>query len=180
MGKVSTRVLLPDGRVTFHRHAELGARMFGPIARRLGFDRSERQRIHALILHHLRANSYEAEWTDAAVRRFDHEMGDILDDLVDLSRADVTSARPGRKQEAARNIEALMQRIEAIRILDAQMPPLPPGVGNAIMEAFQVPPSRRVGELRKLCEDAIERGELVERQPAEYYVDYLRRQGITG
>jgi poly(A) polymerase len=48
------------------------------------------------------------------------------------------------------------------------------------MEAFQVPPSRRVGELRKLCEDAIERGELVERQPAEYYVDYLRRQGITG
>jgi poly(A) polymerase len=107
-------------------------------------------------------------------------MGDILDDLVDLSRADVTSARPGRKQEAARNIEALMQRIEAIRILDAQMPPLPPGVGNAIMEAFQVPPSRRVGELRKLCEDAIERGELVERQPAAYYVDYLRRQGITG
>jgi poly(A) polymerase len=180
MGKVSTRVLLPDGRVTFHRHAELGARMFGPIGRRLGFDRSERQRIHALILHHLRANAYEAEWTDAAVRRFDHEMGDILDDLVDLSRADVTSARPGRKQEAARNIEALMQRIEAIRILDAQMPPLPPGVGNAIMEAFQVPPSRRVGELRKLCEDAIERGELVERQPAEYYVDYLRRQGITG
>jgi poly(A) polymerase len=180
MGKVSTRVLLPDGRVTFHRHAELGARMFGPIARRLGFDRSERQRIHALILHHLRANAYEAEWTDAAVRRFDHEMGDILDDLVDLSRADVTSARPGRKQEAARNIEALMQRIEAIRILDAQMPPLPPGVGNAIMEAFQVPPSRRVGELRKLCEDAIERGELVERQPAAYYVDYLRRQGITG
>jgi poly(A) polymerase len=180
MGKVSTRVLLPDGRVTFHRHAELGARMFGPIARRLGFERSERQRIHALILHHLRANAYEAEWTDAAVRRFDHEMGDILDDLVDLSRADVTSARPGRKQEAARNIEALMQRIEAIRILDAQMPPLPPGVGNAIMEAFQVPPSRRVGELRKVCEDAIERGELVERQPAEYYVDYLRRQGITG
>jgi poly(A) polymerase len=180
VGKVSTRVLLPDGRVTFHRHAELGARMFGPIARRFGFERSERQRIHALILHHLRANAYEAEWTDAAVRRFDHEMSDLLDDLVELSRADVTSARPGRRQEAARNIEALMQRIQAIRALDAYMPPLPPGVGNAIMEAFQVPPSRRVGELRKLCEDAIERGELVERQPSEYYVDYLRRQGIVG
>jgi len=73
-----------------------------------------------------------------------------------------------------------MQRIHAIRALDAHMPPLPPGVGNAIMEAFKVPPSRRVGELRKLCEDAIERGELVERQPSEYYVDYLRRQGIAG
>ena len=180
IGKVSTREFLPDGRVTFHRHAELGARMFGSIARRLGFERGDRQRIQALILHHLRANAYEAEWTDAAVRRFDHEMGDLLDDLIDLSCADVTSARPGRRQEAARNIEALMQRIFALRELDAHVPPLPPGVGNAIMEAFKLAPSRRVGELRKLCEDAIERGELIERQPSEYYVDYLRRQGITG
>jgi poly(A) polymerase len=180
IGKVSTREFLPDGRVTFHRHAELGARMFGPIARRLGFERSDRHRIQSLILHHLRANAYEAEWTDAAVRRFDHEMGDLLEDLIGLSCADVTSARPGRRQEAARNVDALMQRIMAVRELDARMPPLPPGVGNAIMEAFALTPSRRIGELRKLCEDAIERGELVERQPSEYYVDYLRRQGITG
>ncbi len=180
IGKVSTREFLLDGRVTFHRHAELGARMFGPIARRLGFERADRQKIQALILHHLRANAYEPEWTDAAVRRFDHEMGDLLEDLVGLSRADVTSARPGRRQEAARNIEALVQRIFAVRELDARVPPLPPGVGNAIMQAFNLAPSRRVGELRKLCEDAIERGELSERQPSEYYVDYLRRQGITG
>jgi poly(A) polymerase len=180
IGKVSTRVLLPDGGVTFHRHAEVGARMFGPIARRLGFDRSERQRIHDLILHHLRANAYEPAWTDAAVRRLDHEMGDLLDDLVGLSRADVTSARPGRKQEAARNIEALLQRISAIRELDARVPPLPAGLGNAIMEAFGLAPSRRVGELRKLCEDAILRGELVPHQPSEYYLDHLRKVGITG
>jgi poly(A) polymerase len=178
VGKVSTRVMLPDGRVTFHRHAELGARMFNPIARRLGFERSDRQKIRALILYHLRANGYEAEWTDAAVRRFDHEMGDALGDLIDLSRADVTSARPGRKQEASRNIEALLQRILAVRELDARVPPLPPGVGNAIMEAFKLPPSRRIGELRKLCEDAIDRGELIERQSSEYYVDYLRKLGI--
>jgi poly(A) polymerase len=180
IGKVSTRVLLPDGRVTFHRHAEVGARMFGPVGRRLGFDRGERHRIHDLILHHLRANAYEPSWTDAAVRRFDHEMGDLLSDLVGLSRADVTSARPGRKQEAALNIEALLQRIMAIRELDARVPPLPPGLGNAIMEAFALPPSRRVGELRKMCEEAVFQGELIERQPSEYYVDYLRKVGITG
>jgi poly(A) polymerase len=180
IGKVSTRVLLPDGKVTFHRHAEVGARMFGPIGRRLGFDRNERQRIHDLILHHLRANAYEPAWTDAAVRRFDHEMVELLDDLVGLSRADVTSARPGRKQEAARNIEALMQRILVIRELDARVPPLPPGLGNAIMEAFGLAPSRRIGELRTMCEEAISRGELVERQPSEYYLDHLRKLGITG
>ncbi len=180
IGKVSTRALLPDGRVTFHRHAEVGARLFGPIARRLGFERTERRRIHDLILHHLRANAYEPAWTDAAVRRFDHEMGALLDDLVNLSRADVTSARPGRRQEAARNIDALLGRILAIRELDARLPPLPPGLGHAIMTAFSLPPSRRVGELRKLCEDAILRGELTEREPSEYYLEYLRKAGISG
>jgi poly(A) polymerase len=179
IGKVPTRVLLPDGRVTFHRHAEVGARMFDPIAKRLGFDRADRQKVRFLILQHLRANAYEPSWTDAAVRRFDHEMGDSLEELLDLSRADVTSRRPGRRQEAVANIHALKERILAIRELDARIPPLPPGLGNAIMEAFGLPPSRRIGDIRKLCQDAVERGELEERREAGYYVDYLRRAGIT-
>jgi len=180
IGKVPTRVLLPDGRVTFHRHAEVGARMFDPIARRLGFDRSARQRVRFLIMQHLRANAYEPSWTDAAVRRFDLEMGDGLEELLDLSRADVTSRRPGRRQEAVANIHALKERILAIRDLDAKIPPLPPGLGNAIMEAFALPPSRRIGDIRKLCQDAVERGELEERRDAGYYVDYLKRTGVTG
>jgi poly(A) polymerase len=175
IGKVPTRVLLPDGKVTFHRHAEIGARMWEPIARRLGFDKAVRQQIRFLVMHHLRANAYAPSWTDAAVRRFDHEMGEHLDDLLDLSRADVTSRRPGRRQEAVRNIHALKERILAIRELDARVPPLPPGLGNAIMESFGLPPSKQIGDLRKLCEEAVERGELEERRDAAYYVDYLRR-----
>ena len=177
IGKVPTREFLPDGKVTFHRHAEIGARMWEPIARRLGFDKPLRQQIRFLVLHHLRANAYSPSWTDAAVRRFDHEMGEHLDDLLDLSRADVTSRRPGRRQEAVRNIHALKERILAIRELDARVPPLPPGLGNAIMEAFGLPPSKQIGDLRKLCEDAVERGELEERRDAAYYVEYLRKSG---
>ena len=179
IGKVKTRVMLPDGKVTFHRHAEVGARMWEPIAKRLGFDKPERHQIRFLILNHLRANAYEPGWTDAAVRRFDHEMGEHLDRLLDLSCADVTSRRPGRREEAIRNIEALRQRILAIRVLDARVPPLPAGLGNAIMEAFAIPPSKRIGELRKLCEDAIERGELEERREADYYIAYLRKSGAV-
>jgi len=179
IGKVRTRVMLPDGKVTFHRHAEVGARMWEPIAKRLGFDKPERHEIRFLILHHLRANAYEPGWTDAAVRRFDHEMGEHLDNLLELSCADVTSRRPGRREEAIRNIEALKDRILAIRTLDARVPPLPPGLGNAIMETFGIPPSKRIGDLRKLCEDAIERGELEERREADYYVEFLRKSGAV-
>ncbi len=174
VGKVPTRVMLPDGKVTFHRHAEVGARMWDPIGRRLGFDKAERHKIRFLVLHHLRANAYEPSWTDAAVRRFDHEMGEHLDDLLHLSRADVTSRRPGRRQEAVRNIHALKERILAIRELDARVPPLPPGLGNAIMETFGLTPSKRIGDLRKLCEEAVERGELEERRDAPYYIAFLK------
>ena len=180
IGKVQTRVMLPDGKVTFHRHAEVGRAHVG--ADRQAARRStspSAHKIRFLILHHLRANAYEPGWTDAAVRRFDHEMGEHLDDLLDLSRADVTSRRPGRRQEAVRNIHALKERILAIRALDARVPPLPPGLGNAIMEAFALPPSKRIGDLRKLCEDAIERGELEERREADYYIEYLRKTGAV-
>jgi poly(A) polymerase len=180
IGKVPTRVMLPDGRVTFHRHAEVGARMFDGIARRLQFDREGRQRIRFLIYHHLRANAYHCSWTDSAVRRFDLEMGRHLDELVELSLADVTSRRPGRRQEASENIDALVRRIHEVRELDAKVPPLPPGLGNAFMEAFAIAPGRRIGELRKLCEDAIEQGQLEERRDAAYYVQFLRDRGVTG
>jgi poly(A) polymerase len=176
IGKVPTRLMLPDGRVTFHRHAEVGARMFDHIARRLQFDREARQKIRFLIYHHLRANAYHAAWTDGAVRRFDHEMGTNLEDLMELSLADVTSRRPGRRQEAAENIQALRTRIGEIRAQDAKVPPLPPGLGNAIMEAFRLPPGRRIGELRRLCEQAVERGELEERREPAYYIAYLQKQ----
>jgi poly(A) polymerase len=43
------------------------------------------------------------------------------------------------------------------------------------MEAFALPPSKRIGDLRQLCEAAIERGELEERRDAGYYLDYLRK-----
>src|SRR3569623_1929620 len=69
IGKVPTRVLLPDGRVTFHRHAEVGARMFDPIAKRFGFARSGRLLVRSLILHLLRATAYAASGTASAVRR---------------------------------------------------------------------------------------------------------------
>jgi poly(A) polymerase len=180
IGKVPTRVLLPDGRVTFHRHAEIGARMFDGVSRRLQFDREARQRIRFLIYNHLRANAYHCSWTDSAVRRFGLEMGRYLDDLVELSLADVTSRRPGRKAEAANNIQELIARIEAVRAMDAKVPPLPAGLGNAFMQAFAIQPGKRIGELRKLCEDAIDRGELEERRDPIYYVEFLRAQGVTG
>ncbi len=175
IGKVPTRTYTADG-VHFHGHAEVGARMFDKVSPRFAFARDERQTIRFLVKHHLRTNQYSEAWTDSAVRRFHREMGAHMHDLLDLSRADITSKRPGRRKQLLEQISALADRVQVLAEHDAKLPPLPGGVGNAIMEAFELPPSRLIGDLKRTLEAAIERGELEPRREDAYYVAHLARQ----
>ncbi len=175
IGKVKTRTFTPDGGVHFHRHSEVGARMFEDVHRRFRFDKPVKQELKFLILHHLRPNQYEPGWTDAAVRRFDRELNPHLQDLLDLSRADITSARPGKRQAGLRNISELAGRIDKLREEDAIVPPLPTGIGNVIMEHFALPPSRQIGDLKRALETAVESGELEPRREAEYYLEHVKK-----
>lgn len=178
IGKVPTRTFTPEG-VHFHGHAEVGARMFDRVHHRFAFARDERQTIRFLVKHHLRTNQYSDAWTDSAVRRFHREMGPHMTDLLDLSRADITSKRPGRRKALLEQIAALADRVERLAEQDAKLPPLPSGVGNAIMEAFEIPPSRLIGDLKRALETAIERGELEPRREDAYYVAHLARTGLV-
>jgi poly(A) polymerase len=178
IGKVPTRTYTDDG-VHFHGHAEVGARMFDKIHSRFAFARDERQTIRFLVKHHLRTNQYSEQWTDSAVRRFHREMGPHMTDLLDLSRADITSKRPGRRKMLLEQISALSDRVIVLAEQDAKLPPLPGGVGNAIMTAFEIPPSRLIGDLKRALEGAIERGEIEARREDAYYVAYIARQNLV-
>ena len=178
IGKVPTRTFTNDG-VHFHGHAEVGARMFDKIYPRFQFARDERQTIRFLVKHHLRTNQYGDQWTDSAVRRFHREMAAHMTDLLDLSRADITSKRPGRRRALLEQISALADRVERLAEADAKLPPLPGGVGNAIMTAFELAPSRLIGDLKRTLEQAIERGELEPRREDAYYVAHLARHGLV-
>ncbi|MDQ3339764.1 MAG: HD domain-containing protein [Myxococcota bacterium] len=178
IGKVPTRTYTDDG-VHFHGHAEVGARMFDKIHSRFAFARDERQTIRFLVKHHLRTNQYSEQWTDSAVRRFHRELGPHMTDLLDLSRADITSKRPGRRKMLLEQISALSDRVLVLVEADAKLPPLPGGVGNAIMTAFEIPPSRLIGDLKRALEGAIERGEIEARREDAYYVAYIARQNLV-
>jgi poly(A) polymerase len=178
IGKVPTRTYTPDG-VHFHGHAEVGARMFDKVHARFAFARDERHTIRFLVKHHLRTNQYSEQWTDSAVRRFHREMGPYMTDLLDLSRADITSKRPGRRKQLLEQISALSDRVVRLAEEDAKLPPLPGGVGNAIMTAFEIPPSRLIGDLKRALEGAIETGVLEARREDAYYVAYIARQNLV-
>jgi len=132
-----------------------------------------KETIHCLVRHHLRANQYEPSWTDSAVRRFARELGAHLDDLLCLARADITTKRPEKKRKGLSQINELAERISALAAEDAKQPPLPSGVGDAIMKAFALKPSRQIGDIKRALEAAIESGEVEPYQECEAYVAFV-------
>lgn len=176
IGKVKTRSISPSGEVHFFGHAEVGARMFDRLERREKLFRAQetlRQEVRFLVLHHLRASQYDGSWTDSAVRRFAREIGPYLDDLLCLSRADITTKRPEKKRRGIAMIDELSERITELARVDAIVPPLPKGVGGALMQAFKLPPSRQIGDIKRALEAAVEQGEVQAHQESEYYVAFV-------
>jgi poly(A) polymerase len=178
IGKTKTRSISPDGKVHFLGHAEVGTRMFDKLERRSNMFSPEpalRDTIRFLVLHHLRANQYDPAWTDSAVRRFARELGQHLDDLLCLARADITTKRPEKKRKGLNQIEELAARITLLAAEDAKQPPLPSGVGDAVMKAFALPPSRLVGDIKKQLEAAIASGEIAPYLESEAYVELIAK-----
>jgi poly(A) polymerase len=176
IGKIKTRSITPDGKVHFLGHAEVGTRMFDKLDRRVALFTPEpalKDTVRFLILHHLRANQYDSGWTDSAVRRFARELGEHLDDLLCLARADITTKRPEKKRRGLLQIEELQHRITLLASEDAKVPPLPTGVGDAIMKAFELRPSRQIGEIKRMLEEAIATGEIAPQEPCEAYVAFV-------
>lgn len=177
IGKVKTRSISPDGKVHFFGHAEVGARMFDKLDRRIAMFAPEpalKSTVRFLVLHHLRANQYDPNWTDSAVRRFARELHGHLDDLLCLARADITTKRPEKKRKGLSQISELEARILELAEEDAKQPPLPSGIGDVIMKAFAIPPSRVVGDIKKALEDAVASGELPPHEPPEFYLEAVR------
>jgi poly(A) polymerase len=178
IGKVKTRSISDNGKVHFLGHAEVGARMFNKLHRKLPLFAEEparKQAVHFLILHHLRGSQYKRSWTDSAVRRFAREMGAHMDDLFCLSRADITTKRPERRRRGLQQIDDLMQRVSALAAVDSRQPPLPKGLGNAIMDTFGLEPSRKIGDIKRALEEKVESGDLPAQAEESLYVEYLQQ-----
>jgi poly(A) polymerase len=179
IGKPRTRKITADGQVSFIGHPELGARMFERIARRQAWfaeDPELYRSIGFLILHHQRPGQYDETWTDSAVRRFAREMGAHLGDLLDLSRADMTTRHEAKRRKNLLAIDELAARIAALAAEDARVPPLPSGLGDELMQTFHLAPSRLVGEIKRKLESAVDAGELPAQAPPGVYLEFVARQ----
>jgi poly(A) polymerase len=139
IAKPVTRVV-EDNKIHFFGHEDIGAHMAKEILKRLHFDRDFIECVSRIVRLHMRANAYTSEWTDGAVRRLMLESGEILPDLLDLSRADITSYRADKVSRAAARVSELDERAQRL-IEEAERVPLKsPLDGNELMELFRRPP----------------------------------------
>lgn len=154
IGKPRTRRLEAGGAVTFHHHDVVGSRMARKRLNALRFDGQTTDAVAKLIELHLRFFGYaEGAWTDAAVRRYVRDAGDVLERLHILTRADVTTRNRRKAQRLASAYDDIEKRITALaeqEELDAIRPELD---GNRIQEILGITPGREVGEAYRFLLD---------------------------
>jgi poly(A) polymerase len=162
IGKPRTRSRLPDGRVAFHHHEVVGAKMARKRLTQLRYPRDVVADVSRLIELHLRFHGYgEGEWTDSAVRRYVTDAGPLLTRLHALTRADCTTRNKAKAQRLEQAYDSLEQRIEELRAqeeLDSIRPDLD---GYEIMQILGIPQGPLVGRAyRFLRELRIDEGPL--------------------
>ena len=139
-----------------------------------------RERVRFLIASHLRAAAYDESWTDSAVRRFARDTGDALEDLLDLSRADITSKYAEKVERGTRQINRLAERVAELKELDARPKPLPKGLGTAIIEQLGVPAGPELGRLIRWLTREVEEGRLDPGREYDYYLPHVAKAASLG
>src|SRR5206468_8185252 len=145
--KPDTRRKEPDGRVSFHHHEVVGAKMVRRRLRELRYPKSVVDDVAQLVFLHLRFHGYgKGEWTDSAVRRYVVDAGPLLDRLHKLVRSDCTTRNQRKAANLAVTYDSLEKRIAELRAqeeLDAIRPDLD---GNEIMAILGIRPGPLVGQ----------------------------------
>ncbi len=162
IGKPATKAVGEDGRVSFHHHEVVGARLTRQRLKAMRFPKELIAEVADLVALHLRFYGYgRGEWTDSAVRRYVTDAGPLLERLHKLTRSDCTTRNRRKAAQLSADYDALEERIARIAAEEDLARVRPDLDGNAIMELLGLPPGPLVGEAwRYLKELRLDRGPL--------------------
>lgn len=173
IGKARTRRVV-NGKVTFHNHDAVGARMVDALQHRTNLfadDTALLRTVRYLVLEHLRPAGYNPEWTDSAVRRLITECGDtrFFEKLMNLSRADLTTKNPKKRASCERRADELERRVAEVLVIDSA-PKLPKGTMGIIMSKVDRKPGPWLNATRDRLEEAMKNGLLPSNESVDFYV----------
>jgi poly(A) polymerase len=162
IGKPATRRHEARGRVSFHHHEVVGAKLVRKRLTALKYPKEVIEAVARLTFLHLRFHGYgRGEWTDSAVRRYVTDAGDLLPRLHKLVRSDCTTRNRKRAAALAATYDSLEERIAVLSEAEDLARIRPDLDGNRIMELLGIGPGPEVGQAWRFLKDLrLERGPL--------------------
>ena len=152
---------IDNGKVHFRHHEVVGARMTKEILSKLKYPKKLISSVALLVENHLRPHTYKMGWTDSAVRRYIIDAGDVLDELNELVRCDVTTKNNEKAETIYKYLDDLEKRIKEVKEKEELKKLRPPVDGNEIMKILKIEPGPSLGKIMEsLYEQRINEGEV--------------------
>jgi poly(A) polymerase len=181
VGKPRTRGYQAGKGTTFHHHDAVGARMTRKRMTELRYSNDDIAAVTELVALHLRFHTYDLGWTDAAVRRYVRDAGDLLAELNVLTRCDCTTRNERKAARLSRRMDELEARIGELAAQEELAAIRPELDGTEVMAQLGVPPGRIVGEaLAHLLEIRLEEGIIGEAEARRRLDEWFRERNAAG